>query len=388
MAGLVPAIHVFTVAAAAENSWMLGTSTGHDEAGLMDSTPDLNQKPITLGPTSFAELPGWSEDDHAAAFRALLKSCRKMQTPDAVCAAALVLGDGLGREAARDFFEANYTPRAIEGSDASGFVTGYYEPEVRGARENGGAFQVPVYGRPPDLITLIPETERARFNDRITGVRETPDGQVPYFTREEIAAGALAGRGLELLYLDDPVELFYMQVQGSGVVRLPDGRSVRLTYAGKNGYPYTSIGKLLIERGEIAPDAMSMAVVKAWLHADPKRGRALMAENKSYVFFRELDPAEGSGGPLGADGVPLTPGRSLAVDAAYHKLGAPVFVTVPGLADEAGKSFRRLMIAQDVGSAIRGPERGDIFWGTGEAAGAIAGSTRHLARFFILLPKR
>ncbi len=349
---------------------------------------DVDDDKIALKPMTFAELPGWSEDDHAAAFRALLKSCRKMASVDAVCAAALAQAGGIGNEAARAFFEANYTPHRISGRDTSGFVTGYYEPEVHGSREKGGAFQVPVYARPGDLVTSIGETERARFNDRNTGFRDTPQGQVPYYTREEIVAGALAGRGLELLYLDDPVELFYMQVQGSGRVRLPDGSALRLTYAGKNGYPYTSIGKLLIERGEIAPDAMSMAAVKAWLHADPERGRALMAENRSYVFFRVLDASEGSDGPLGADAVPLTSGRSLAVDAAYHRLGLPVFVTAPGLADEAGKPFRRLMIAQDVGSAIRGPERGDIFWGSGEAAGALAGGTRHTASFIVLLPKR
>ena len=209
---------------------------------------------------------------------------------------------------------------------------------------------------------------------------------MPYYTRAEIDGGALAGRGLELLYLDDPVELFYMQVQGSGRVRLPDGSAIRLTYAGKNGHPYTSIGKLLVERGEIAKGDMNMEAVKAWLHADPARGRALMEENRSYVFFRELG-RRGQRGPLGAEGVPLTPGRSLAVDAAYHKLGLPVFVAAPDLADEAGRPFQRLMIAQDVGSAIRGPERGDIFFGTGEAAGAIAGGAAHPARFFILLPK-
>ena len=162
------------------------------------------------------------------------------------------------------------------------------------------------------------------------------EGQVPYYTRAEIDGGALEGRGLELLYLDDPVELFYMQVQGSGVVRLPDGSAIRLTYAGKNGYPYTSIGKLLVERGEIAKGAANMEAVKAWLHADPARGRALMEENRSYVFFAELGGE--TGGPIGGEGVPLTPGRSLAVDAAYHRLGLPVFVTAPDLADETGRA--------------------------------------------------
>ena len=342
---------------------------------------------IILKALTFAELQGWSDDDHAAAFGALLKSCRRMKSPDAVCATAIAQGDDISRDAARAFFEANYVPHEIEGSDTSGFVTGYYEPEVRGSLERDGGFQVPVYARPDDLIMSIAETERARFNDRNTGFLATPQGQVPYYTREEIVAGALAGRGLELLYFDDPVELFYMQVQGSGRVRLPDGSTLRLTYAGKNGHPYISIGKLLIERGEIAPDYMSMAAVKAWLHADPARGRALMAENRSYVFFRVLDAGEGSDGPLGADGVPLTPGRSLAVDAAYHRLGLPVFVAAPGLADEAGRAFQRLMVAQDVGSAIRGPERGDIFWGSGEAAGALAGTTRDAASFIVLLPK-
>ena len=343
------------------------------------------EEQITLRPVSFTELPGWNDDDQAAAFGALLKSCRKMKSADTACVAALALGDGIDQKAARDFFEANYTPNVVEGGDAPGLVTAYYEPEVKGSREKSGAFQVPVYGRPPDLITIVPETERARFNDRITGFRDTPEGQVPYYTRAEINGGALAGRGLELLYLDDPVELFYMQVQGSGVVRLPNGSVIRLTYAGKNGYPYTSIGKLLVERGEIAKGAANMEAVKAWLHADPARGRALMEENQSYVFFAEL--GSDSSAPIGAEGVPLTPGRSLAVDAAYHRLGLPVFVTASDLADETGKPFRRLMIAQDVGSAIRGPERGDIFFGSGEAAGGIAGGVAHPARFFILLPK-
>ncbi|HZP10446.1 murein transglycosylase A [Methyloceanibacter sp.] len=344
---------------------------------------DVDSDKIDLKPVSFAELPGWEEDDHAAAFRALLKSCHAdPELP--YCAAAILLGDGVSEAAARSFFEDLYTPHRIEGGGTQGLVTAYYEPEVRGSREKTGAFQVPVYGKPDDLVTIITETERARFNDRITGFRDTPEGRVPYYTRAEIWGGALEGRGLELLYLDDPVELFYMQVQGSGVVRLPDGSRVRLTYAGKNGHPYTSIGKLLVERGAIAKGAANMEAVKAWLHADPSRARALMEENRSYVFFSELEASA----PLGAEGVPLTAGRSLAVDAAYHRLGLPIFVAAPDVKGEDGRPFRRLMIAQDVGSAIRGPERGDIFFGTGEAAGALAGGVAHAARFYVLLPKR
>jgi peptidoglycan lytic transglycosylase A len=345
----------------------------------------LDDKPISPIPTRFADLQGWAEDDHAAAFRAFLRSCAAdPKSPHA--ADALALGAHANAHAARAFFEDRFLPHLIADSSRPGFVTGYYEPEIEGSYVRGGPFQVPVYRRPPDLITLAPETERARFNDRITGLRQTADGQVPYHTRAEIWDGALSGRGLELLYLKDMIELFYMQVQGSGRVHLKQGGAVRLGYAGKNGYPYTSIGRLLIERGAIAPDAMSMAAVKTWLRADEARGQALMEENRSYVFFRELDADEGRDGPRGAQGVALTPGRSLAVDTAYHRLGVPVFVAAADLATE-GQPFRRLMVAQDVGSAIRGPERGDIFWGTGEGAGAIAGGTRHAARFCVLLPK-
>jgi membrane-bound lytic murein transglycosylase A len=262
-------------------------------------------------------------------------------------------------------------------------VTGYYEPEVNGSREQGGKYQVPVYARPDDLITLKPDTERARWNTEITGTIAGAPKQRPYYTRAEIDAGALEGRGLELLWLDDPVELFFMQIQGSGRVRLTDGSMVRLGYAGKNGHSYTSIGKRLLEMGERGPERLTMDGIKEWLRADPERGRALMQENKSYVFFVEFT----GDGPVGAQGVVLTPGRSLAVDTAYHKLGAPVYVTAPDLAPD-GKPFRRLMIAQDVGSAIRGPERGDIYFGSGDAAGAIAGRTKHAARFYVLLPKQ
>ena len=345
----------------------------------------MDNQPINFRPVRFADLEGWAEDDHAVAFRALLRSCAAdPKSPHAADARAL--GPGASSGAARAFFEDRFLPHLIADSARPGFVTGYYEPEIEGSYVRGGPFQVPVYRRPEDLITLAPETERARFNDRITGFRQAAEGQVPYYTRGEIWDGALSGRGLELLYLKDMVELFYMQVQGSGRVHLKEGGAVRLGYSGKNGHPYTSIGRLLIERGAIASEAMSMAAVKAWLRADETRGQALMEENQSYVFFRELDADEGRDGPRGADGVALSPGRSLAVDTAYHRLGLPVFVTAADLVTE-GQPFRRLMIAQDVGSAIRGPERGDIFWGTGEGAGAIAGSTRHAARFSILLPK-
>ena len=353
---------------------------------LMFARCEMEEEKALYKPVTFAELEGWYQDDHAAALRTLLATCRKRAKSNKACKAALALGDGLDRDAARAFFEAHFTPHAVVHNESKGMVTGYYEPEVNGAREQGGKYQVPVYARPDDLVTLRPDTMRARYNNEITGtiagIPKTKQQAVPYYTRAEIDSGVLAGRGLELLWLDDPVELFFMQIQGSGRVRLPDGRMVRLGYAGKNGHSYTSIGKRLLELDEGRPERLTMDGIKNWLRADPERGRALMHENRSYVFFHAFE----GDGPIGAQGVVLTPGRSLALDTAYHRLGAPVYVTAPDLAPD-GAPFRRLMIAQDVGSAIRGPERGDIYFGSGDAAGAIAGRTKHAATFHVLLPK-
>jgi membrane-bound lytic murein transglycosylase A len=346
----------------------------------------VEDQAVRRTPIGFAEIEGWAGDDHAAAFATLLKSCRKRSKKSRVCKAAINLGEEADGDAARRFFEANYVPHRIEG-EPPGLVTGYYEPELNGSRERSGKFQTPVYRRPDDLVQVKPDLLRAFYNDKQSVMRRVGEDLVPYYTRADIDAGALEGKGLELLYLDDPVELFFMQVQGSGRVKLTDGSWVRLGYAAKNGHSYTSIGKLLAARGEGRPKDLTMEGLKRWLRADPARGRALMQENKSYVFFRELPEGEAGDGPVGAQGVSLTPGRSLAVDAQYHRLGLPVFVTADELMTEDGRQFRRLMIAQDVGSAIKGPERGDIFFGTGEAAGAIAGVTRHGARFHVLLPK-
>lgn len=343
--------------------------------------------PVGLRPVPFSALEGWSEDDHAAAFSAFVWSCRGAGPGNTASAAALGLGEDVDGPGARRFFETYFEPH-VPASGVQGFVTGYYEPEISGSRRRTAQCAVPVYARPHDLISTIGETERARFNDRVTGFRDTPGGTVPYYTRAEIDAGALAGRGLDLLYVEDAIALFFMQVQGSGWVHLEDGRHARLGYAGKNGHPYTSIARLLVERGELAADAIDMETVQAWLRADVARGARLMSENKSYIFFREAEGLEGLEGPRGAEGVPLTAGRSLAIDTAYHALGTPVFVSAPGLDGPGGRTFRRLMVAQDVGSAIAGPQRGDIFFGTGAAAGTIAGRTRHEAQFFVLLPKR
>jgi peptidoglycan lytic transglycosylase A len=352
------------------------------------------EEAVRFEPIDFSEIEGWQADDQAAAFATLLKSCRRIAAKSGsadgsagACAAALALAEHgeVSREAARRFFEAHYTPYRVV-APKPGRVTGYYEPEIEGSREKSAKFPVAAYGRPDDLVSVKPDEMRARDSAAgiLTAMRKTDDGLVPFYTREEIDKGALAGRKLELVYLD-PVELFFMQVQGSGRVRLPDGTHVRLGYATKNGHPYTSIGKLLAGR-EDRPKALSMQGIKGWIHADPERGKKLMWANKSYVFFRLLDEKEGEDGPIGAQGVSLTPERSLAVDPSYHALGLPIFVEAPELKAPDGAPFRRLMIAQDVGSAIKGPERGDIYWGSGDSAGAIAGTTLAAAHFIVLKP--
>lgn len=343
---------------------------------------EAEPQPMDMTPISFADIAGWTEDDHAAALAALRLS---LATDDASPLAKLVaaLGDTPSPQAARRFFEANFTPRRVTPQAESAIVTGYFEPELLGSLEKTPEFGVPVYALPADLVLVTAESRPDGWPGDHTGGRETPDGLAPYFTRREIEAGALAGRGLELLYLADPAACFVMHVQGSGLVRLPDGKGVRLGFSGKNGHPYTSIGKLLVQRGELEAASATLDALLAWIRADDERGRRLMQENASFIFFHIRD--EAAQGPS-AHGVPLTAGRSLAVDPRYHRLGTPVWVEAKGLADETGRPFQRLMIAQDTGSAIRGQVRGDIFWGSGETAGRIAGATKHPCNFIVLIP--
>ena len=259
---------------------------------------------------------------------------------------------------ARDFFERRFRAFAA----GTGLMTGYYEPELRGAEYPVGAFQVPLHAPPP-----------SPFEEAL------PD-------RAAIEAGALAGRGLELVWVDDPVDAFFLHIQGSGRLRLHDGRTLRLGYAGQNGHPYRAIGRVLLESGAIPRERMSMQAIRAWLAAArPGEATALLRHNPSYVFFRVLDGLRPEEGPPGALGVPLTPGRSLAVDPAFIPYGAPVFAATRDPLD--GAPIRRLLHAQDTGGAIRGPARGDLFWGWGEAAAALAGPMREAAEVFVLVPR-
>ena len=356
---------------------------------------------VNFEAVSFHDLPGWEEDDHAAALKAFLNSCERLTDAAergsltdpgrwapllAVCREAQTIGDGAAD--ARQFFETRFTPHRVIYDRDNGLLTGYYEPVLAGSRVRQGPFQIPVYRRPPDLVNLMDESMRGTAGEAFTHARRTKDGQiVPYAARAEIETGALSDRGLELLYLADPVDAFFMHIQGSGLVELTDGTSVRVSYDGKNGHPYTSIGRYLVEAGLFRADEVSLDTLKQWLRADPERGREVMWQNRSYIFFRELTGPQAQSA-LGTMDIPLTAGRSLAVDAGVHAIGTPVYVVAPDLTHTAeGGPFRRLMIAQDVGSAIKGPERGDIYFGSGSEAGDRAGRTRHAGNFFVLLPR-
>lgn len=363
----------------------------------------MTRPEVVLEPVAFPDLAGWAGDDHVAAFEAFLKSARRLLSIavsgegyggkpasgallEAGRAALRLAQTGPSPATARSFFESGFMPHRIVHSGPSGLLTGYYEPVLEGARSRGGPFQVPIYRRPPDLVNMVAESQRGAMAHTLTHARKTATGTEPYATRAEIEGGALAGQGLELLWLEDPVDTFFLHIQGSGLIAFEDGSELRITYDGKNGHPYTSVGRYLIDQGLFPADRMSLEALKDWLKADPERGRQAMWQNKSFIFFREL-VGEEAGSALGVLGIPLTPGRSLAVDAGYHEIGLPVFVSAPTLTHaESREGWQRLMIAQDVGSAIRGPERGDLYYGTGDGAGARAGVTIHPGRFFVLLP--
>ncbi|MBT3069465.1 MltA domain-containing protein [Rhodomicrobium sp. Az07] len=325
---------------------------------------------------AFAAIPGWRDDDHAEALACYLRSAALgPNLPHPAGDAAGLLAE---REAARRFFEAHFQPCRINAEP--GLLTSYFEPVLKGSRTRSPAFPVPVYRRPPDLALLPPAHPLAAQG--LSAARATAAGFEPYFTRGEIKAGALEDRECALLYLADAVDAFIMHVQGSGVVELDDGTCARLTFDGKNGHPYTSISKWLIAQGKLAVEDAHLDGLKAWLRAEPGR-EAVLAENRSYIFFRELDA--GAAGPRGSSGVDLYPGRSLATDPAFHPAGTPLWVSAPDLVFQ-GKPFHRLAIAQDTGSAIKGPQRGDIFAGTGHAAGESAGAVRHSCDFIVLQP--
>jgi membrane-bound lytic murein transglycosylase A len=345
--------------------------------------------------SSFSEIAGWEADDHAAALRTF-RAASGVPPPKTrelgVDGAALqrlanlaTLADAEKPDAARRFFEQHFAPHRVV---AQGFVTGYYEPELTASLAPTPGFPVPLYRRPGDLVELAEAERPAGWDPEMRFARRTASGLFPFFDRAAIESGALAGRGLELAWLADPVEAFFVHIQGSARLRLTDGGTLRVSFDGKSGHPYTSIGRLAVERGLLSRDEADKDGLEAWLKRNREAGLALMRENRSYIFFRATSQAEGEG-PIGAAGVPLSPGRSLAVDRTFHTFHTPIWVKAPGVDDGSGgdATFRRLMIAQDTGSAILGPARGDIFFGSGDRAGSIAGRVRHRAEMVVLVPQ-
>jgi membrane-bound lytic murein transglycosylase A len=346
--------------------------------------PKPAAKPLQAA--EWRDLPGWEADDHATVldlFRAECATLAKRPLWLSTCESAAKVG--AHRTAARLWFEENFRPWQLVNPDDAreGLVTGYYEPVVRGSREQKPPYRVPVFGPPDDLIvvdlaSLYPELKHMRLRGRIDGRK-----LVPFFSRAEWTAEEERRAGQALLWVDDPIDFFFLQIQGSGQVELDDGSRVRIGYADQNGHPYRSIGKWLIERGELQSHEASMQGIRGWAERNPQRLQELLAANPSLVFFRELK-AEGSG-PPGALGIPLTPERSIAVDPRHTPLGAPVWLATTRPNSDA--PLHQLMLAQDTGGAIRGPVRADFYWGSGAEAGALAGKMKQRGRLWVLLPR-
>jgi membrane-bound lytic murein transglycosylase A len=335
---------------------------------------------------SWNDLPEWRAEDPGQAWEAFQASCRALGKQTAwqdICAVAagMIRPDG---EAARRFFELNFTPYQVLSADGGdeGLITGYYEPQLRGSRKASARYRFPVYSVPEDLLEIdlagmYPELKGLRLRGRLDGRRV-----VPYYNRAQIGEGHAPVAGREIAWVDDAVELFFLQVQGSGRIALDSGETLRIGYADNNGYPYRSIGRHLVERGELPLEKASMQGIQAWARANPDKLTELLNYNSRYVFFREL-PA-GLPGPLGSLGVPLTPRRSLAVDPASVPLGAPVYITTTW--PLSNRPLNQLMLAQDTGNAIRGAVRADFFWGHGEEAAREAGRMKQPLKMWVLLP--
>jgi membrane-bound lytic murein transglycosylase A len=354
--------------------------------------------PPRLEAIDFDSLAGWVDDDHQAAFRTFERSAQAIQIseteprparsapPELIANARAALSADVtdGRDA-RQFFESRFRPFRVVPETGRGFLTGYYEPCVPASKVETEAFAWPILARPRDLVTFGLDPAPVGFPKDVSGARRLSDGSlVPYADRAQIEIE----RRDPIAWVRDAVEAFLMQVQGSAQVEFPDCSRARLAYDGRNGLPYTSIGKILIEAGEIAEGAMSLASLKAWLRRDGARGLDVMRRNRSFVFFQLVEDFDPDLGPVAGAGVPLTPLRSIAVDRTMWAYGLPFWIDaeLPWV-DDTPQPFRRLMIAQDTGSAIVGAARVDIFFGSGDAAGARAGAIRDSADFVVLLPQ-
>jgi membrane-bound lytic murein transglycosylase A len=415
---------------AAATMWLIGAVmldvVALDQARGDDTTVDPLKIPDSqLEPVKWSELDGWASDDHGAAFAAFQVSCepfnRQRQLSD-TRAVAVALKDvckrvprtALKGDKARAFFEENFRPvRIAKLGESSGLLTGYYEPIVDGSRMPNPQFNVPLYRRPPDLVVQSQSSNQNQKNQNQKSASQNQKkagpalkraswafpnrGAVgrlndkkefePYHDRLAIEEGALDGKKLEICYIADPFEAMSIQIQGSARVRLEDGTVLRLNYNGHNGHNYTAVGRILIERNLIPREEMSMDRIKRWMLANPDQAREVRGTNKSFVFFR-ITGLNNEDEPVGAQGVHLSPGRSIAVDKT-HVYGTPFFIEseLPVENPRPATKFRRLMVAQDTGSAIIGPARADLYWGAGDDAGKVAGRIRHQGRFVVLMPR-
>jgi membrane-bound lytic murein transglycosylase A len=361
-------------------------------------------------PVSFADLPGWADDDCLPAFEAFRRSAfHVLKKPyrtgslgvafDAFDAAYRDSRETPAADAARAraFFERHFVPALVsehppgETGTSAGFVTGFYEPVVAASAVRTETFTVPLLARPDDLIDIDDANRPAGMDPYLAFARRTEAGPevdpVEYLDRPAIEQGALAGRGLEIAWLESKVDAFFIHVQGAARLAMTDGSTRRVTYAAKSGQRFTAIGRVLADMGEIPLEQVTMQSIRAWLAAHPERVDEILWRNRSYIFFRDAAVEGLDLGPVAAAKVPLTPGRSVAVNRLLHTFGTPFYIDAPALSAFGGKAFRRLMIAQDTGSAIVGPARGDLFAGSGDAAGEIAGVVRASADFYALLPK-
>jgi membrane-bound lytic murein transglycosylase A len=362
-------------------------------------------------PVAWVDIAGWSGDDHLQAYKAFRISCTPIaaqRTPPAdpkgdpkgdpkalggslrdPCrvAKAADISDGAR---ARAFFEENFLPLRISRlGEEQGFVTGYYEPIIDGSRTQTDVYTVPVYRRPSNLFVRGFKQSDVSLPNKGQVFRKIGRRKlVPYYDRAEIEDGAIAGRGLEICWLKNQTDLLFTQIQGSARVRLEDGSTIRINYDAHNGYPYTAVGRILIDRGIVPKDQMSMHKIREYMEQNPDGARELRRQNQSFVFFREVQLSD-KDEAVGGQGVPLTPGRSIAVDKALHVYGTPFFIEgeLPIESEQSKTPFRRLMIAQDTGSAIVGPARADLYLGAGADAGRVSGRFRHNMRFVILVPK-
>jgi len=348
----------------------------------------------------YADLPGWEEDDCAVPFEAFRRSAFHILSKPyrtgalGIDSAAFEPAYAEARDTrslteatARAFFERHFVPASVPGEDGGrGFVTGFYEPEVAASPVHTDAFPVPLLSRPADLVDIDDGNRPPELNPYLAFGRRTDHGIVEYFDRRAIDQGALDAEKLAIAWLASKVDAYFIHVQGAARVVMPDGTLRRVTYAAKSGQPFTGAGKVLIELGEIPYERVTMQSIRAWLAGNPGRVDEILWRNRSYIFFREAEVDDPALGPVAAAKVPLTPGRSIAVDRLLHTFGTPFFIHAPALT-AFGKPFRRLMIAQDTGSAIVGQARGDLFAGSGAAAGEIAGVVRAEADFFALIPR-